>query len=85
MTTGKAFTTIDVLDLSRVRGGVDKQTRAAQLLIDEATNAMKDLARSVAPKDNGMMQMMLQMLNRRGPGRGPTPAPALPPTTTLTR
>jgi hypothetical protein len=85
MAAAKPFTTIGVIDLSWVRGGIDKQTRALQLAITQATSAIEDVAKSVAPKNAGMMQMVLQMMSRRPPGRGPTPAPALPPTTTLTR
>jgi len=83
---GSAFPAIAVVDLSRVWGGVDKQTSAAQAAIDQATAAMQDIARLVAPKDNGMLAMMLSMMpprRRRGPA--PTPAPALPPTSILTR
>ena len=83
--TGESFATIEVVDLSHVWGGVDKQTRAAQLAIEQATSAVKDVARATAPKDNGMTQAMLQILGSRRPGPGPTPAPALPPTSTLTR
>ena len=82
---GNAFPAIDVIDLSQVYGGVDKQTRAAQLVIDQATSAMEDVAKKVAPKDNSMTQMMLQAMSNRRSGSGPTPAPALPPTSTLTR
>ncbi len=83
---GNSFPLIDVVDMSQVCGGVDKQTKAAQTAIDQVTAAMTDIARSVAPKDNSALAMLLQMmpLNRRG-GPGPTPAPALPPTSTLTR
>jgi hypothetical protein len=83
---GNALQVIDALDLSRVWGGVDKQTSAAQAAIAKVTSAMQDIAWSVAPKDNGMLSMLLSMMpptRRRGPG--PTPAPALPPTSTLTR
>ena len=83
--TGEPFATIEFIDLSQVRGGVDKQTRAAQLAIAQATGAVKDIAGAVAPNDNTMAQVMLQMLGGRRPGPGPTPAPALPPTSTLTR
>ena len=82
---GKPFPAIDVIDLSQVWGGVDKQTAAAQLVIDQATSAMEAVAKKVAPKDDSMSQMMMQMMNNRRPGPGPTPAPALPPTSTLTR
>jgi hypothetical protein len=82
---GNAFTAITVVDLSQVHGGVDKQTQAIQTAIDQATSAMEDVARTVAPKDNTMSQMMMQMMNNRRSGSGPTPAPALPPTSTLAR
>jgi hypothetical protein len=84
MAAGKSFTVIDVVDLSAVRGGLDKQTSAMQVAIAQAVSAMTDVVRTTAPKDNSIVSMLLQMLNRR-PGPGPTPAPALPPTSTLTR
>jgi hypothetical protein len=76
---------IDLIELTWVFGGVDKQTAAAQQGITAATTAMEDLARATAPKDNSMTQMMMQMMGNRRGGAGPTPAPALPPTSTLTR
>jgi hypothetical protein len=82
---GKAFPAIEVIDLSQVYGGVDKQTQAVQAAMAQATSAMEDVARTVAPKDSSMTQMMLQVLSNRRSGPGPTPAPALPPTSTLTR
>ena len=88
---GKPFPGIDVIDLSQVYGGIgadgatDKQTRAAQLVIDQATSAMEAVAKKVAPKDDSMTQVMMHMMNNRRSGPGPTPAPALPPTSTLTR
>ena len=85
---GKAFPAIEVIDLSylsQVHGGVDKQTQAVQAAITQATSAMEDVARTVAPKDTSTTQMMMQMLGNRRSGPGPTPAPALPPTSTLTR
>jgi hypothetical protein len=88
---GKPFPVIDVIDLSQVHGGigadgaVDKQTKAAQLVIDQATSAMEDVAKKTAPKDDSMTQVMLHMMSNRRSGSGPTPAPALPPTSTLTR
>jgi hypothetical protein len=82
---GNPFPAIDVIDLTQVLGGVDKQTQAAQLVIDQATSAMEGVAKNVAPKDDSMTQMMLQMMSSRRSGSGPTPAPALPPTSTLTR
>jgi len=81
---GSALRVIDVLDLSQVWGGVDKQTAAAQRVIDGAVRSVEDLARATAPKDDTMNQVILQMLSKRG-GSGPTPAPALPPTSTLAR
>jgi len=78
-------TAFDVVDLTEVRGGVDQQTSAAQLAIDQATAAISDVAKAVAPKDTGMSQALMAMLNHRRAGPGPTPAPALPPTSTLTR
>jgi hypothetical protein len=83
--TGNAFSVIEVIDLSQVCGGVDKQTQAAQDVISQATSAVEDLAKKVAPKDDSMTQAMMQMMNNRRSGSGPTPAPALPPTSTLTR
>lgn len=82
---GNPFTAITVIDLSQVHGGVDKQTQAIQTAITQATSAMDDVAKAVAPKDNTMSQMMMQMMNNRRSGSGPTPAPALPPTSTLAR
>ena len=85
MAATSAFPLIDVVDLSHVWGGVDKQTSAAQVAIAQATAAMQEIARSVAPKDNGALAMMLSMMPPRRRGPAPTPAPALPPTSTLTR
>jgi hypothetical protein len=82
---GSVLQAIDVFDLSRVWGGVDKQTSAAQAAIAQVTAAMQEIARSVAPKDNGMLAMMLSMMPPRRRGPAPTPAPALPPPSTLTR
>jgi len=85
---GNAFpatAVIAVIDLSQVWGGVDKQTQAVQAAITQATSAMEDVAKAVAPRDNSMSQMMMQMMSNRRSGPGPTPAPALPPTSTLTR
>jgi hypothetical protein len=82
---GKAFSVIEVIDLSAVWGGVDKQTQAAQDVISQATSAVEALAKKVAPKDDSLTQAMMQMMNHRRSGSGPTPAPALPPTSTLTR
>lgn len=82
---GPRWCTIDVVDLTRVTGGVDKQTAAAKAMIDQATGAMTDLAKASAPKDDSTTQLLMQLMGKRGPGSGPTPAPALPPTSTLSR
>lgn len=83
--SSRAIEVIDASALWQIRGGVDKQTRAAQLAIDQATSAVKDVATSVAPRDTGLSDVMMQVLSNRRPGPGPSSAPALPPTTTLTR
>jgi hypothetical protein len=83
---GEMLSTIDIVYLLAVRGGIDKQTRALQLAIAQATTAMEDVAKAVGPsKSSAMVQAMMSMMSRRGSGAGPTPAPALPPTSTLTR
>jgi hypothetical protein len=79
------LTAIAVVDLCYVLGGVDKQTRALQLAIAQATSAVEDVAKSMIPKDGGLMQAMMMMGGPRRRGPGPTPAPALPPTSTHTR
>ena len=80
---GKAIEVIDATQLWRVLGGVDKQTQAAQAAIDKATSAVQSLAKQLEPKHPELGMMLQVMGNRRG--RGPGSAPALPPTTTLTR
>ena len=82
---GNTFPTIEVIDLSGVWGGSDKQTEAAKLALAQATSAVQAVAKSVAPKDTGMTDMLMQVLSNRRSGSGPTSAPALPPTSTLTR
>jgi hypothetical protein len=82
---GNTFQTIEVIDLSHVYGGTDKQTAAAQAAIDQATAALNDVAKAVGPKDDSTSQLLMQLMSRRGSGSGPTPAPALPPTSTLSR
>ena len=85
------MSTIEVIDLSylsHVRGGLDKQTTALQAEIDRATGAMTDVAKAVGPKADGsamMFELLPQLMAKRGSRSGPTPAPALPPTSTLTR
>jgi hypothetical protein len=80
-----AIEVIDVSQLCSVTGGVDKQTQAAQLAITQATTALASLAKQLEPKDTGMMEMVFQLMSRRRSQSGPSSAPALPPTTTLTR
>jgi len=82
---GDHFPVIEVIDLTYVVGGVDKQTRAVQQILDQATSQMKSLAKAAAPKDDSMAQVMMHMMSNRRSGSGPTPAPALPPASTLTR
>lgn len=81
----RPFLRIDVVDLTHVLGGVDKQTAQAQSAITAATSAMEDLARDTKPKDNSMSEMMMQVMQNRRSSSGPSSAPALPPTSTLTR
>ena len=79
---------IEVIDLSElwyVCGGVDKQTQQAQAAIDQATSAVQNLANDMAPKNTGMTDMLMKVLSNRRSGSGPGSAPALPPTSTLTR
>jgi len=82
---GNTFPTIEVIDLSGVWGGSDKQTEAAKLAIAQATSAVQAAAKRVAPRDTGMTDVLMQVLSNRRSGPGPTSAPALPPTSTLTR
>ena len=79
----RAIEVIDATQLWQVLGGVDKQTQAAQAAIDQATSAVESLAKQVGPKHPEMGMLLQVMGDRRG--RGPGSAPALPPTTTLTR
>jgi hypothetical protein len=79
---------IEVIDLSElwyVCGGVDKQTQEAQAAIAQATSAMDSVAQSLAPRDAGMTDMLMKVLSNRRSGSGPSSAPALPPTSHLTR
>jgi hypothetical protein len=80
---GRAIEVIDATELWQVLGGVDKQTQAAQTAIDQATSAVESLAKQVGPKHPELGMLLQVMGDRRG--RGPGSAPALPPTTTLTR
>lgn len=80
---GRAIEVIDATQLWQVLGGVDKQTQAAQAAIDQATSAVESLAKQVGPKHPELGMLLQVMGDRRG--RGPGSAPALPPTTTLTR
>lgn len=86
--TGKPFSVIDVIDLSHVVGGLDKRSAAVKRAVDQALIGMQDVVRATAPKDDPLMaavSMMSGRKNHRRSGSGPTPAPALPPTSTLTR
>ena len=79
---------IEVIDLSElwyVCGGVDKQTQAAQDAIAQATSAVQYVADSLVPKNAGMTDMLMKVLANRRSGSGPSSAPALPPSSTLTR
>jgi hypothetical protein len=80
-----AIEVIDLSDLWYVCGGVDKQTKAAQAAIAQATSAIKGVAQSLTPKNAGMTDMLMHVLSNRRSGSGPSSAPALPPTSTLTR
>ena len=82
---GKPFIVIDLAALEEVTGGIEKDTAALQKKIQALTSAINDIAKANQPKDTSMMQMMLQKLGERRSNSGPTPAPALPPTSTLTR
>lgn len=80
---------IEVIDISHLRyvtGGinVDKQTAAAQAVLAQAVSTVKQLADSLAPK-TGIADVLLQVLSSRRSNSGPGSAPALPPTSTLTR
>jgi hypothetical protein len=79
---------IEVIDVSHLRwvcGGLDQQTEAAQLALTQATSAATAVAKKLAPEDGSLTDVMLQVLSHRRSGPGPGSAPALPPTTTLTR
>jgi hypothetical protein len=78
------FIVLDLVALAEVCGGIEKDTAALQKKIQAATSAMEDIANANKPKDTSLVQMMLQYMPRGGKA-GPTPAPALPPTSTLTR
>lgn len=80
-----AIEVIDLAQLCRVLGGLDQQTEAAQLALTQATSAATAVAKKLAPADGSLTDVMLQVLSQRRPGPGPSSAPALPPTTTLTR
>jgi len=82
---GSAIEVIDAAELREVRGGVDKQTSAAQIALAQAVSAVQGVARSVAPKDTSMTDLLLHAMSSRRSGSGPSSAPALPPTSTLTR
>jgi hypothetical protein len=80
-----AIEVIDLTHLQYVCGGVDKQTQAAQAAIAPATSAIKGVADRLAPKNAGMTDMLMHVMSNRRSGSGPSSAPALPPSSTLTR
>jgi hypothetical protein len=88
-TSSSSCPPIEVIDISYLRyvtGGVDKQTQAAQVVIAQAVSAVKQLADSLAPSSNtGMTSALLKVLSSRRSNSGPGSAPALPPTSTLSR
>jgi len=81
---GSAIEVIDLALLWQVWGGADKQTEAAKAAIAQATSSVQALAKKLEPQP-GVADMMLQVLGNRRSGSGPSSAPALPPTSTLTR
>lgn len=79
---------IEVIDLSElwyVCGGADRQTDEAQAAITQATTAVQNLANNLVPRNAGMTEMLMKVLSSRRSGSGPSSAPALPPTSTLSR
>jgi hypothetical protein len=84
MAGNHAIEVIDLSELWYVCGGVDKQTQEAQTAIDQATATVKGLADKLVP-NTGMTDMLMKVLSNRRSGSGPSSAPALPPTSTLTR
>lgn len=100
----QAFAVIDVIDLSRVRGGVAQQAAVMQRAYAHEPAAVQraiahalsgradgDRVRVQAPAyddrrdNNDQLSPLLARKPRRRSGSGPTPAPALPPASTLTR
>ena len=80
----KAIQVIDMSLLWQVWGGSDKQTDAAKAAIAQATSSVEALAKKLEPQP-GVADVMLQVMSNRRSGSGPSSAPALPPTSTLTR
>lgn len=79
---------IEVIDLSElwyVCGGLDKQTEQAKAAITQATSAVQNLADGLVPRNPGMTEMLMKVMSNRRSGSGPSSAPALPPTSHLTR
>lgn len=76
---------IALVDLSRVHGGDDKQTRRVRLVLDQAVVAAKSVQRGLHPKDSvlELAATLLPLVERQRSRSGPTSAPALPPATTL--
>ena len=75
----RAIEVVDISYLWQVCGGVDKQTAAAQLAIEQATSSVNQLATSVAPQDHSMTDVMLKVMGNRKSDPGPASAPATPP------
>ena len=76
------FRAIEVVDLSHVRGGEDKQTRRVKLAIQQATLSLGGLAKTIGAEDptTKLLSSLMPMLQRRGSGSGPASAPAPSPT-----
>lgn len=81
---GNAIEVIDVSRLWQVCGGLDKQTEAAKAAIAQATTSVEALAKQLEPKP-GVGDVLVHLLANRRSRSGPSSAPALPPTSTLTR
>ena len=81
---GGSIEVIDVSLLWQVWGGADKQTETARAAIAQATGSIQALAKKLEPQP-GIADVMLQVMSSRRSGSGPSSAPALPPTSTLTR
>jgi len=83
--SSQATSGVDLAPASPISLAPDKQTRELQLMLTQLTSELAGIAKQLAPKDDPLTPMIMQMLGKRRSGPGPTPAPALPPTSTLTR